>query len=177
MTTRSRATSLATLFTFCCLCSCSSSKGPSSSNDPGWIGAWSASPSQPESTLTFDNQTVRQIVRVSVPGRQVRITLSNLYGTESLEIGDAHIALSASGASELPSSDRVITFAGSASCTIAPGASVRSDAVDMNVSGGSKLVVSLYLPGQLPQYDSGDHLHPNDAGYAAMAGAVNTALF
>ena len=23
--------------------------------------------------------------------------------------------------------------------------------------------------GYLPQYDSGDHLHPNDAGYQAMA--------
>jgi lysophospholipase L1-like esterase len=28
-----------------------------------------------------------------------------------------------------------------------------------------------------PAYDSGDHLHPNDAGYAAMAGAVPLALF
>jgi lysophospholipase L1-like esterase len=29
----------------------------------------------------------------------------------------------------------------------------------------------------LPVYDSGDHLHPNDAGYAAMAKAVPLALF
>jgi lysophospholipase L1-like esterase len=29
----------------------------------------------------------------------------------------------------------------------------------------------------LPNYDSGDHLHPNDAGYAAMADAINLALF
>jgi lysophospholipase L1-like esterase len=29
----------------------------------------------------------------------------------------------------------------------------------------------------LPRYDSGDHLHPNDAGYAAMAGAIDLALF
>jgi lysophospholipase L1-like esterase len=28
-----------------------------------------------------------------------------------------------------------------------------------------------------PEYDSGDHLHPNDAGYKAMAEAVNPALF
>ena len=28
----------------------------------------------------------------------------------------------------------------------------------------------------LPQYDSGDHLHPNDAGYQAMANAVNLRL-
>ena len=29
----------------------------------------------------------------------------------------------------------------------------------------------------LARYDSGDHLHPNDAGYAAMADAVDLALF
>ena len=29
----------------------------------------------------------------------------------------------------------------------------------------------------LPAYDSGDHLHPNDAGYQAMANAVNLAVF
>jgi lysophospholipase L1-like esterase len=28
----------------------------------------------------------------------------------------------------------------------------------------------------LPQYDSGDHLHPNDAGYQAMANAFNLAF-
>lgn len=28
-----------------------------------------------------------------------------------------------------------------------------------------------------PRYDSGDHIHPNDAGYEAMAGAVPLALF
>jgi lysophospholipase L1-like esterase len=29
----------------------------------------------------------------------------------------------------------------------------------------------------LPAYDSGDHLHPNDAGYQAMANAINLAVF
>jgi len=29
----------------------------------------------------------------------------------------------------------------------------------------------------LPKFDSGDHIHPNDAGNAAMADAVDTALF
>jgi len=29
----------------------------------------------------------------------------------------------------------------------------------------------------LPAYDSGDHLHPNDAGYKAMADSVNLSLF
>jgi lysophospholipase L1-like esterase len=29
----------------------------------------------------------------------------------------------------------------------------------------------------LPAYDSGDHLHPNDAGYTAMGNLVDLALF
>jgi lysophospholipase L1-like esterase len=29
----------------------------------------------------------------------------------------------------------------------------------------------------LPAYDSGDHLHPNDAGYRAMAAAVDLRPF
>ena len=29
----------------------------------------------------------------------------------------------------------------------------------------------------LPAYDSGDHVHPNDAGYAAMADAIDLSLF
>ncbi len=29
----------------------------------------------------------------------------------------------------------------------------------------------------LPQYDSGDHLHPNDAGYQAMGNSIDLSLF
>jgi lysophospholipase L1-like esterase len=29
----------------------------------------------------------------------------------------------------------------------------------------------------LPLYDAGDHLHPNDVGYKAMADAIGLALF
>jgi len=29
----------------------------------------------------------------------------------------------------------------------------------------------------LPAYDSGDHLHPNDAGYKVMADSIDLSLF
>jgi lysophospholipase L1-like esterase len=29
----------------------------------------------------------------------------------------------------------------------------------------------------LPAYDSGDHLHPNDAGYQAIADSISPSLF
>jgi lysophospholipase L1-like esterase len=33
------------------------------------------------------------------------------------------------------------------------------------------------VPALLPQYDSGDHLHPNAAGYSVMASQINLSLF
>ena len=43
--------------------------------------------------ITISNQTVRQIVRVSVGGDRLRVVLSNAFGTSPVEIGAAHVAL------------------------------------------------------------------------------------
>ena len=52
--------------------------------------------------LTFDNQTLRQIVRVSLGGERVRVVLSNAFGTEPLVVSAAHIALRADEAAHCP---------------------------------------------------------------------------
>jgi lysophospholipase L1-like esterase len=63
---------------------------------------------------------------------------------------------------------------------------VRSQANDWIRNGGAFDMVADFdlalrdpaQPNRLyPAYDSGDHLHPNDAGYQAMANAVPLALF
>jgi hypothetical protein len=80
-----------------------------------WIGTWAASP-QPVWNADFLapinfprnlwNQTIRQIARVSIGGSQVRLELSNEYGSQPLVIGAAHIALSDGGAAIKAGSDR-----------------------------------------------------------------------
>ena len=59
-----------------------------------WVGTWATSP-QSTNAVTFSNQTLRMIVRVSVGGEKVRVRFSNAYGTQPLVIGAAHIALRA----------------------------------------------------------------------------------
>ena len=50
--------------------------------------------------------------------------------------------------------------------------------VKIGVIDFEKAVQDPAHPGRyLPQYDAGDHLHPNDAGHQAMARAVDLALF
>ena len=98
------------------------------------------------SRFGFHNQTVRMIIRTSIPGHRVRITLSNAFGDDPVVIGAAHIALQEKDSEIVAASDRALTFDGKPGCTIRPGAVMLSDAVDLAVPELAHLAVSLYLP-------------------------------
>ncbi|MDB5731020.1 MAG: lipase [Variovorax sp.] len=122
-----------------------------------WIGTWSASP-QPtwESDFAFPtgipatlrDQTLRQVARISLGGRRVRLVLSNAYGTQPLVIGAAGIALAGTGSATVPGTDRPVTFGGRTSATVLPGAPLVSDPVDLAVAPLARIAVSVFLPGQ-----------------------------
>ncbi len=98
-------------------------------------------------TNVFNDQTIRMIVHTSVGGKQVRVRLSNEFGTTAVVIGAAHIALSDTGIATVAGSDHVLTFGGgNATVTIPPGSPVVSDAVAMDVPALGNLAVSLYVP-------------------------------
>jgi lysophospholipase L1-like esterase len=117
-----------------------------------WVGTWSNALHQPDlgvpglANSGFNDQTLRQIVHVSIGGACVRVRLS-AFGASSVVIGSAHIALHAMGASTVPGSDRTLTFSGAPSTTVPAGALVVSDPVELDVPDLSDLAVSIYLPG------------------------------
>jgi lysophospholipase L1-like esterase len=138
-----------------------------------WVATWAASPQAPRVALgrgpapapataparanqapafpappTFNNTTVREIVRTSIGGRRARVQLSNAFGTTPLKIGAAHVALRDKESAILAGSDHALTFSGNASFTIPPGAEVISDPVDIEVPKLGDLVLSLYIPGE-----------------------------
>lgn len=137
-----------------CLAAWSSFAGPKES-DQVWVATWGASPVAPLPANTtntgFTNQTVRLIVHTSLGGNEVRVRLSNAFGTESLMIGAAHIALRSMNAGIVSGTDRTLTFGGSGSVRLPPGAPVVSDSVKLDVPALSDLAVSLYLPGPTGQ--------------------------
>lgn len=100
----------------------------------------------PAGIVQYSNQTLREIVRTSVGGDQVRVRIANTFGTDTLFIGAAHIAVSSSGSKIVPGTDRVLTFSGKTSVSIPPGAPVLSDPVRLHVKSLSDLAVSIYLP-------------------------------
>src|SRR5206468_12775634 len=87
-----------------------------------------------------------EIVHTSVGGDEVRVRIANTFGTSPLVIGAAHVALSSSGSSVVPGTDRALTFGGRSSVTIPAGAPAVSDPVNLHVDAVSDIAVSLYLP-------------------------------
>jgi hypothetical protein len=84
--------------------------GPAHAAPAGtWVGSWSASVQQPRPAdlgtpgsldqLGFQDQTLRQIVRISAGGSAVRIHLSNKYGSQTLQVGTATVGLQSASAS------------------------------------------------------------------------------
>lgn len=124
---------------------------PAQGAGQNWVATWGTSPVPPDSTNTnnagFTNQTLRLIAHTSIGGNPVRVRLSNTFGTNSLVIGAAHIALAGTGAAIIPGTDMALTFNGAGSLTLPPGALALSDSADFNVPALSNLAVSLFISG------------------------------
>jgi len=128
--------------------------GSSTARDRGahqpWVTAWASAQQAPDARnrLPADGEvTLRQVIRVTAGGRQVRIRLSNVFGTAPLVLAGVHIALSQRpGSAAIRSgSDRAITFANAPGVTLAAGADGWSDPVALPLAAGDSLAVSLRL--------------------------------
>ena len=114
---------------------------------PGpWFSSWAAPPVQAYPNTEFAGLTTRQIIHATLGGGQVRLRISNLYGTVPLVIGAAHIALPTGFDTIQASSDTMLTFGGSATITIPPGALAVSDATAFAVQPNTNVAISFYTP-------------------------------
>jgi lysophospholipase L1-like esterase len=109
--------------------------------------------------LNFNNQTIREIVHTSIGGDKVRVVFTNAYGTAPLSIGAAHIAVRDKEAAIVAKTDRALTFNGSPTTVIPPGALVVSDMAMLAVPPTSDLAVDLYLPGNTAEGTSPLTIH------------------
>jgi len=116
-----------------------------------WVGTWAASPmSVPNDKVDVGaaDQTLREIVHVSLGGSRVRVVFTNEFGTEPLTIGAAHMALRASGSEiQLPTAN-ALTFNGQPSVTIPPGALALSDPASFNLPALTDVAISIFIPKQ-----------------------------
>jgi lysophospholipase L1-like esterase len=145
-----------------------------------WIATWSTSPSPAGADdamrrrrLEFNEQTLREIVHITLGGDRFRVRLSNAFGTKAVTIGGAHLAIRGAGSKIVPESDRALAFSGRPGIAIPPGAVVLSDPVDLKAPDSADLAVSVYLPGG-PTIPSTLHYSAMQTSYLAPGDATGT---
>lgn len=120
-----------------------------------WVTTWAATPAPrwaDELPVPFgvpevlENQTVRQIARISVGGDQLRVVLSNEFGTRPVTIGAGSVGLVGQNGAVEPGSLKPLTWGGSSQVVIPPGAPMVSDPVDLPAKALGSVAVSIYLP-------------------------------
>ncbi len=143
--------SIALVVLFLCA-SCASFGAKKTSAKECWIAAWASSQQLTErnnnpKTASLTNNTLRQVVYVTLGGSKMRIQFSNKYGNSPVEIKAANVAKSkGAGSSGIDTStDKALSFNGSPTVTIPAGEEVYSDAVDFKVEALSNLAVSVYF--------------------------------
>jgi lysophospholipase L1-like esterase len=138
-----------------------------------WVVSWAGSvqgpypignPSaQPDLRFAFPSaeagardQTFRLIVRPDVWGPQVRLRLSNVFGTKPVTFDGVFVGLQLGSAALVAASNRPVTFGGRSTVTIQAGQFAWSDAVTLSfltkmgreALAGRKLAVSFHVVGE-----------------------------
>lgn len=88
----------------------------------------------------------RMVVHTSVGGQDPRVRLSNAFGHQPVTFDSVYAGLQLKEAELVRGTNRRLTFDGSSSVTVEPGATVYSDPMSGRLAAGSNLVVSLHTP-------------------------------
>jgi lysophospholipase L1-like esterase len=146
-----------------------------------WVGSWASSQQlvEPRNSIPatdLKDVTLRQIVHLTIGGSELRLHLSNRYGTTPLHIASAHIARASAPVLSriMPASDQLLTFSGRGDVTIPAGADYLSDPVSYSVTPLSDVAITIHL--DLVPVDQTGHPGSRATSYLAHGGqaaAVN----
>ena len=118
-----------------------------------WVGTWGCAvqltePRNNPPSPGLTGNTLRQVVRVTIGGKRLRVHFSNIFGRSDVEMKSVHIALNPSVMTSStidPATDKALTFNGSPSVTIAAGKDVRSDPFDYDLPPMTNVSITIYF--------------------------------
>lgn len=137
-----------------------------------WISTWVSSQQlidmqdqmPPEPGLA--GNTLRQVIRLTLGGSEIRITFSNGAGNGPLEISAAAVALSLGGGVIDGTSHTPLTFSGQPSATIQSAGVITSDPIPMVLSPLTDLAITARFGATVPERITG---HPGSRANSYLA--------
>ncbi len=114
-----------------------------------WVASWATSPQLDDDNALKPDElregTLRQIVHLSLGGHQIRLHLSNRYGTEALHFISVHVAkaIEAGSAKIVKGSDKEVLFSGKQDIVVPEGADYVSDAIDFSADALSDIAITM----------------------------------
>jgi lysophospholipase L1-like esterase len=139
------------LFSICLLfCSCSISRNSNSNSTETWVGTWSTAPQLVEPNNMppdpgLNNNTLRQIVRVSIGSEKLRVRFSNRFSNSPVTMKSVKIAVSIGEGAIKESTNRALTFNGKSEVTMNPGEEITSDQVSFDLKPRMDIAISIYF--------------------------------
>ena len=120
-----------------------------------WTGTWAAaaeytSQNDMPQTTSLSNTSLRQVVRVSIGGKSLRLQLSNENSAEPVEIKAAYIADARDSCDIDRKTVAYLKFSGKRNVTIEPGKTAWSDALRYNLQPLQRLSVTICYGEQVP---------------------------
>jgi len=159
-----------------------------SNADPAtqWVGTWSTAPQlvepgnmPPEPGLS--NNTLRQVVRVSLGGDSLRVRFTNEFSTSLVTLQAAQIAVSRGGSAIDASTVKELKFNGHPEVTMNPGVAITSDPVSFALEPRMDIAITIFFGETSPDVTG----HPgsrttsyllagNDTSVSDFSGSVPT---
>jgi len=117
-----------------------------------WVASWATSPQDDsdDSAVKPDELrggTLRQIVHLSIGGMQLRVHLSNRFGTVAAHFTSVHVAkaVGVGSAKILTRSDQEVLFSGKPDVTVPEGADYVSDVIEFPAAALSDVAITLHM--------------------------------
>jgi lysophospholipase L1-like esterase len=138
------------LLTFSFFSFCYSQPAGLSATAQKWVGTWATAPMlvdtsnmPPSPGLT--NNSLRQIVRVSIGGDTIRLRFSNEFSTSAVTMKSVQIAVSTGGNTFNASTNKELKFNGNSEVRMNAGVAVTSDPIAFNLTPRMDLAITIYF--------------------------------
>jgi lysophospholipase L1-like esterase len=154
-----------------------------------WVGTWSCAPYAVASGNTppapyIANNTLRQIVRVSIGGDTLRVKFSNSTCATAVTMNKVNIAVQTSGSAIDASTIKQLKFNGNTAVTMSAKSTVTSDPIAFPLKPNMHLAITIYYGQAASSADMTGHVGSRTDSYiltgdqtasAAFSGAAITA--